>query len=66
VQLLLEHGATAVMNRIISATCANGPYCCTSATALMLCTETNAVKVLLDAGADVHVVNGVMAIQAYI
>eukprot|EP00953_Heterococcus_sp_UTEX-ZZ885_P008302 4987-Heterococcus_DN1.PRE.1 len=58
VQLLLEHGATAVMNRIVSATCANGPYCCTSATALMLSTETNAVKVLLDAGADVHVVNG--------
>jgi ankyrin repeat protein len=29
-----------------------------TATALMLCAEANTVKVLLDAGADVHVVNG--------
>jgi ankyrin repeat protein len=54
-QLLLEHGATAVMNSVVPANCFNGPYCCTGHTALMMCTTADTVKVLLAAGADVHV-----------
>jgi uncharacterized protein len=49
-QLLLEHGATAVMNNVVSVSC-----CCTGLTALMLCTEADTLKLLLAAGADVHI-----------
>jgi ankyrin repeat protein len=55
VQLLLEHGATAVLNSVIALQCLNGAQCCTTTTALMLCTEADTVKLLLAAGADVHV-----------
>jgi uncharacterized protein len=61
VQLLLEHGATAVMNNVQPAKCyqiVNGTACCcTQATALMMCCTIETVKVLLAAGADVHVTN---------
>jgi ankyrin repeat protein len=53
-QLLLEHGATAVMNSVVAIHCCNRPHCCTALTALMLCATANTVKVLLAAGADVH------------
>jgi ankyrin repeat protein len=56
-QLLLEHGATAVMNSVVVTKCTKS--CCDSATALMMCTEVNTVKLLLTAGADVHVINDV-------
>jgi uncharacterized protein len=49
-QLLLEHGATAVLNNVVSVNC-----CCTGLTALMLCTEADTLKLLLAAGADVHI-----------
>jgi uncharacterized protein len=54
-QLLLEHGATAVMNSVVPVHCCNRPHCCTGLTALMMCTTADTVKVLLAAGADVHV-----------
>jgi ankyrin repeat protein len=55
VQLLLEHGATAVMNSVIPIRCLN--KCCAGETALMMCTDVNTVKLLLAAGADVHITN---------
>jgi uncharacterized protein len=56
VQLLLEHGATAAMNSVVPVVCLDGTdHCCTQTTALMLCTTVDTVKVLLAAGADVHV-----------
>jgi ankyrin repeat protein len=57
VQLLLNHGATAVMNSVIHKSCKTGARCCTTTTALMMCTEADTVKLLLAAGADVHVTN---------
>jgi ankyrin len=54
VQLLLEHGATAVMNSVIPVGCFYRD-CCNSTLALMLCSTADTVKVLLAAGADVHV-----------
>jgi uncharacterized protein len=56
-QLLLEHGATAVLNSVVAEKCDNGKHCCTGLTALMMCTTVETVKVLLAAGADVHVTN---------
>jgi uncharacterized protein len=49
VQLLLQHGAAAVINDVFTV-CA----CCSEVTALMSCDEHTALKVLLEAGADVH------------
>eukprot|EP00953_Heterococcus_sp_UTEX-ZZ885_P007553 4572-Heterococcus_DN1.PRE.3 len=57
VQVLLEHGATAIMNSVIATQCPHGARCCDGVTALMLCKKAATVKVLLDAGADVHVTN---------
>jgi ankyrin repeat protein len=55
-QLLLENGAKAVMNDLKYADCAYGEDCCVDGlTALMMCTEVDTLKVLLAAGADVHV-----------
>jgi ankyrin repeat protein len=54
VQLLLEHGATAVMNSVLPVSCFYGD-CYNSTLALMLCSTAATVKVLLAAGADVHV-----------
>jgi uncharacterized protein len=54
-QLLLEHGATAMMNEVIDVWCAFDEYCCGGQTALMLCSTVDTVKVLLNAGADVHI-----------
>jgi uncharacterized protein len=59
VQLLLEHCATAVINSVVPILCPNGDDCCTRATALMLCNEAGTAKLLLAAGADVHVTNDV-------
>jgi ankyrin repeat protein len=59
VKLLLEHGATEVMNEIVPTKCTGGSVCCKSMTALMLCFEVDTLKVLLAAGADVHVTNDV-------
>jgi ankyrin repeat protein len=53
IQLLLKHGATAAMNSVVPQQCVH--ECCTTATALMLCAEVDTVKMLLKAGADVHV-----------
>jgi uncharacterized protein len=58
VQLLLQHGATAVMNRVLDVKCVHGEHCCTAGmTPLMMCNEIDTVKLLLAAGADVHVTN---------
>jgi uncharacterized protein len=54
-QLLLEHSATAVMNNVMPVRCPHREHCCTSQTALMMCTTADTLKVLLAAGADVHV-----------
>jgi ankyrin repeat protein len=54
-QLLLQNGATAVMNKVVPLVCSAGAHCCTHATALMQCAAADTVKVLLAAGADVHV-----------
>jgi ankyrin repeat protein len=54
-RLLLEHGATAVMNTVIAIQCAYAPHCSGGKTALMLCSETDTVKTLLAYGADVNV-----------
>jgi ankyrin repeat protein len=60
VQLLLEHGATAVMDSVVHVRYCDRNDCgCYSRTALMMCTDTDTVKVLLAAGADVHVTNSV-------
>jgi ankyrin repeat protein len=56
-QLLLEHGATAVMNSVIPLSCTNGAQCCPDVTALMMCTEVDEVKLLLKAGAHVNITN---------
>jgi ankyrin repeat protein len=70
VKLLLEHGATAVMNKVSHADClellASNERCCSSMTALMKCSTVDTLKPLLAAGADVHVANDVKAIHAYI
>jgi ankyrin repeat protein len=55
-QLLLEHGAV-VVDTVIPFQCQHGAGCCTSMTALMMCSKADTVKVLLAAGADVHVTN---------
>jgi uncharacterized protein len=55
VKLLLDNGATAVMNSVTPAQCVN--ECYTGLTALMMCTEPDIVELLLAAGADVHVTN---------
>jgi ankyrin repeat protein len=39
VQLLLQFGATAVMNTVVPVKCTNAARCCTSVTALMMCTQ---------------------------
>jgi ankyrin repeat protein len=57
VQLLLEHGATAVMNSVVAEACDNGKHCCNGLTALMMRTTVDTVKALLAAGADVHTTN---------
>jgi ankyrin repeat protein len=58
-QLLLEHGATAVLNNVIDVRCPeSNECCCVGLTALMMCTTIDTVKVLLAAGADVHVTTG--------
>jgi ankyrin repeat protein len=57
VQLLLETGAAAVINVMLNRPCKNGVQCCSSRTALMMCTEADTVKLLLAAGANVHVTN---------
>jgi Ankyrin repeats (3 copies) len=53
--LLLDNGATAIINNVIPMNCADG--CCNGLTVLMLCNEADAVKALLTAGASVHVTN---------
>jgi ankyrin repeat protein len=41
VQLLLQHGAAAVMNSVLPVKCVHGEHCCTAGmTALMICNET--------------------------
>jgi ankyrin repeat protein len=50
-QLLLEHGATAVLDDVVPG------HCGTGITALMACATADTAKVVLAAGADVHVVN---------
>jgi ankyrin repeat protein len=54
-QLLLDSGATAIMNKVVPLVCTQGAQCCTHVTVLMQCTTADTVKVLLAAGADVHV-----------
>jgi ankyrin repeat protein len=55
-QLLLEHGAAAGMNTVARVRCSESYNCCCfGLTALMLCTSVATVKMLLAAGADVHV-----------
>jgi uncharacterized protein len=55
-QLLLAHGATAVLNKVVQVWCLESDYyCCFGLTALMMCTTADTAKVLLAAGADVHV-----------
>jgi ankyrin repeat protein len=55
VKLLLEHGAIAVINSVLPIQCLHGVQCCTHATALMMCADVSIAKLLLAAGADVHV-----------
>jgi ankyrin repeat protein len=52
-KLLLEHGAAASIDALLGAGC----DCCGSGTALMLCTKAAVTKLLLAAGADVHIAN---------
>eukprot|EP00953_Heterococcus_sp_UTEX-ZZ885_P019286 10775-Heterococcus_DN1.PRE.1 len=55
-QLLLEHGATAVLNKVVDIWCLQSDYyCCFGLRALTLCTTADTAKVLLAADADVHV-----------
>jgi ankyrin repeat protein len=49
VQLLLRHGAAAVIDDVFTVC-----NCCSQLTAVMACEEHTALKVLLEAGADVH------------
>jgi hypothetical protein len=51
VKLLLEHGAGTAINNLQCNMCT----CCGRASALMVCTDTAVLKLLLTAGADVHV-----------
>eukprot|EP00953_Heterococcus_sp_UTEX-ZZ885_P039712 20348-Heterococcus_DN1.PRE.1 len=55
VQLLLKHGGTAELNSVVPVQCSE--HGCETATALMTCAEPDLVKLLLAAGADVHVTN---------
>jgi ankyrin repeat protein len=55
VQLLLENGATAAMNSVIAVKPLEDS--CGGVTALMMCTTIDTVKLLLAAGADVHMTN---------
>jgi ankyrin repeat protein len=54
-QLLLERGATAMMDSVLPLVCLNGDQCCDELTAQMMRTNAETVKILLAAGADVHV-----------
>jgi ankyrin repeat protein len=54
VQLLLDNGAAAVMNDVLNIKNPNGTQ--STATVLMLCTVPAIFKLLLAAGADVHVI----------
>jgi hypothetical protein len=59
-RLLSEHGATAVMNKVLSPECyqliTEFEDCgCCGLTALMMCTTADTVKLLLAAGVVVHV-----------
>jgi ankyrin repeat protein len=56
VQLLLEHGATAVVNSVIPLMSSDG-VAWYGLTALMMCTTVDTMKLLLAAGADAHVSN---------
>jgi ankyrin repeat protein len=55
VQLLLEHSSAAVMNSAVPSVCPRGPDCCSQVTPLMICSTIDTAKLLLAAGADVHV-----------
>jgi ankyrin repeat protein len=56
VQLLLEHGATAVINNVLPVRCPLSNTClCAGLTALMMRATVDTVKLLLAAGADVDV-----------
>jgi uncharacterized protein len=57
VQLLLDNGATAAMNSVILLNTLED--CQHGMTALMMCTTTDTLKLLLAAGADVHIRNEV-------
>jgi uncharacterized protein len=57
VQLLLDHGATAVMDTLVPSKCPYIDQCCTTMTALMVCTDVATTKALLAAGVDVAVAN---------
>jgi ankyrin repeat protein len=53
VQLLLESGATALLDTQVPCACAMGAWCGT-VTAVMMCKHAAVLKLLLAAGADVH------------
>jgi uncharacterized protein len=53
VQLLLEHGAAAVINSRLSVRCIK--RCCFGQSALIMCSDSAIAKLLLAAGADVHI-----------
>jgi uncharacterized protein len=55
VDLLLEHGAAAVVNKVVAWKCVHGVRCCIRMTALMMCVEPDTVKALIAAGANVHI-----------
>jgi ankyrin repeat protein len=55
VQLLLDSGATAVIDSVANRVCSNCAQCCSAQTALMMCTTVDTMKVLLAASADVNV-----------
>jgi uncharacterized protein len=60
--VLLERGATVVMNSVLPVQCSQsidgcGNCCCIGLTALMMCTTVDTVKVLLTAGADANIAN---------
>jgi ankyrin repeat protein len=59
-QLMLAHGATAVKDTVVPLPCEITTFafhCSPDVTALMICKGLDTVKVLLAAGADVHVTN---------
>jgi ankyrin repeat protein len=58
VQLLLDHGAAALINSVVPVHCMFDEHCCASMTGLMMCDMADTVKALLAAGADVHVTIG--------